>query len=106
MTNERVFFLFFIPLTHVVPWSLYQTKEILSFFGRAMVVNIMQCHVCHQTFTCGSTLKDHIKRIHQRSASITFPNGSIVNVEREEDGEFLCLCNRRFTVPSTLRRHA
>jgi len=70
------------------------------------MVNIVQCHVCHQTFTRGSMLKDHIKKIHQRLTTVTFSNGSIVNVERGEDGAFLCRCNRRFTVPSTLRRHA
>ena|SRR5277367_6687056 len=35
MTNERVFFLFFIPLTHVVPWSLYLSNKRNTFVLRS-----------------------------------------------------------------------
>lgn len=48
----------------------------------------------------------HVKRDHQSSVKVKFENGSVAEVKKEEDGTFICKCEKRFNLSVTLRKHA
>lgn len=64
------------------------------------------CNTCRRLFRPGSELKYHIKRDHQPLVKVTFRDGSIIDIERGKDGMFQCICNRPFSEPNSIHRHA
>jgi len=61
---------------------------------------------CEDVFAHRSALKDHVKRSHQESVKVTFTDGTIASIKRDQGGVFKCKCGRVFRLPGSARRHA
>ena len=71
-----------------------------------MAGGLLSCHTCGEIFRSKSTHKDHVKRVHQKSVTATFPRDVIKTIDRGIDGKFECFCGKSFLLPRSFREHA
>lgn len=71
-----------------------------------MTDTLFTCAACNNTFRNRNDLTFHVKRDHQLSVKIRFQNGDVTEVKRGNDGTFKCKCDKKFRLPTSLRRHA
>lgn len=68
--------------------------------------SLVQCNVCEAVFTKHSSRKNHVRNVHQVEVNVTFLDNSSEGIKRDPDGQFKCICGKRFSLPDSLRRHA
>jgi hypothetical protein len=60
------------------------------------------CNTCGEGFETKGRRDGHRQRIHRRMMSIGMENGEL---ERSEDGKFICQCGKNYLWPYSLQRH-
>jgi hypothetical protein len=67
---------------------------------------LFSCVTCNKVFRSRSVLTYHVKRDHQSSVKVKFDNGSAAEINKGQNGTFICKCEKRFKLSVTLRKHA
>ena len=67
---------------------------------------LLHCSICKELFKTQSTLKNHIKHVHQSTVKIKLANGKVREITRSVDNGFECECGNVFQYPQSLFRHA
>jgi len=67
---------------------------------------LLSCSGCKEVFRTRSTLKNHVKHIHQSTIKVRFSNGKVREIAKLSDDGFQCDCGKVFQYPQSMHRHA
>ena len=70
------------------------------------MAGVLTCVSCKKIFRSRDDLKNHVRRDHQSSVTVTFLCGRTAIIKRGEDGMFKCGCEKRCRLPNSMQRHA